>query len=332
MAEIGRLDEQEFQGVISDEDRVQRDQLRAEWDSLAHLDEISWRQKSRILWLREGDNNTKFFLKMANSNRRRNRIQVIEVDSVSYADEAEIREQMVLFYTNLYQESEVWRPDVDGLPFATIGGENCRLLERNFDKEVCGVLRDLQGDKAPGPDRFTIAFFQHCWQVLQEDIMGFFQEVYEQGQFEKSLNANFIALIPKKPNALNIKDFRPISLIGSIYKLLAKVLANRLRGVLDGLVSKSQNAFVGGRQMVDFVFIANECLDSRLKSGVRGILCKLDIEKAYDHLNWDCLIHLLGRMGFGSKWLGWIRACISTVRFSVLVNGSRTSFLGVLGI
>ena len=162
----------------------------------------------------------------------------------------------------------------------------------------------MQGDKALGPDGFTMAFFQHCWQVLQDDIMDFFEEVYEQGQFEKSLNATFIALIPKKPNAMNIKDFRPISLIGSIYKLLAKVLANRLRGVLDGLVLESQNAFVGSHQMVDFVLTANECLDSRLKSGVPGILCKLDIEKVYDHVNWNCLIHLLGRMGFGSKWQG----------------------------
>ena len=82
---------------------------------------------------------------------------------------------MVFFYTNLYQESKVWRPDVYGMPFATIGEADCRLLERTFDKEeVCGVLQDLQGDKAPGPDGFTMAFFQHCWQVLQDDIMGFF--------------------------------------------------------------------------------------------------------------------------------------------------------------
>ena len=112
---------------------------------------------------------------MTNSNRRRNWVQVIEVDGASYDVEANIRVQMVLFYTNLYQEGKGWRPNVDGLPFASIGEEDCHFLERNFDKEeVCWVLRDLRGDKVPGPDGFTMAFFQHCWQVLQDDIMGYF--------------------------------------------------------------------------------------------------------------------------------------------------------------
>ena len=92
--------------------------------------------------------------------------------------------------------------------------------------------------------------------------MNFFAEVHTHCKFEKSLNASFIVLISKKQNASNIRDFRPISLIGSVYKLLAKVLANRLRMVLDGLISESQNAFVGGRKILDSVLIANECLDS----------------------------------------------------------------------
>ena len=118
-----------------------------ELDKLAHLEETSWRQKSRVFWLKEGDNNTKYFHKMANSNRRRNYMKKVEVDGTIHENVVDIRDNVVCFYENLYQEKEVWRPTVEGLDFHSIGAEDRAHLERKFDREeVFTVLKDLQGD------------------------------------------------------------------------------------------------------------------------------------------------------------------------------------------
>jgi len=106
-------------------------------------------------------------------------------------------------------------------------------LVREFsEEEVWKAINELGKDKAPGPDGFNIAFFQHCWNVVKKDIMGVFADFYKHGVFEKSLNANFITLLPKVAGAQDIYNFRPISLVGSVYKILAKVLASRLRLVI----------------------------------------------------------------------------------------------------
>ena len=101
-----------------------------------------------------------------------------------------------------------------------------------------------------------------------------------------------------------------------------------LKKLVGTLVSDFQHAFVwgGGRQILDAVLIVNEAINSILKDNFRGLLCKLDIEKAYDHVHWNCIIAMMDKIGFGSKWLGWIRWCISTVHFFVLVNGTPSGF------
>ena len=156
--------------------------------------------------------------------------------------------------------------------------------------------------------------------------MGFFKDFFEHNKFVRNLNSTFLVLIPKKENAVDINDFRPISLVGGLYKVLAKVLANRLKRVVEQVVSITQNAFVEGRQILDAVLIANEAVDAVLKRKEKGLFCKLDIEKAYDHLQWNFLLGVMEKMGFGRKWLNWIKWCISTATFSVLVNGTPSCF------
>jgi hypothetical protein len=312
---------------LSVEEGVMKDHLKVDLENVLLLEEIKWRQSSRVTWLREGDKNTKFFHRVANSNRRFNTIDHLVVNGVETTDQSEIGDGLVKFYQGLFSDDDVRRPLLDGMGFSSIDDSDRVLLDRCFtEDEVCGVVRNMAGDKAPGPDGFSLAFFQSCWDIIKQDVMSVFHDFHDTRNFVKSINVTFLALIPKKPGAQECKDFRPISLVTGMYKIIAKVLAKRLSGVLTKLISASQNAFVGGRQILDSVLVANESLDSRLKSGFPGMLCKLDIEKAYDHVNWNFLLYMLRRCGFSERWRQWIYTCISTARFSVLVNGSAHGF------
>ena len=144
-----------------------------------------------------------------------------------FKEESEVTNQVVQFYKNLYKETEGWRPFVEGLEFDCIRDMERVWLERKFEREeILQIVSDLEGDKAPSLDGFTMTFYHHCWRVVEKDILAVFEEFFQHCKFEKSFNATFIALIPKKNDASNIKDFRPISLVESVYKILAKVLAN----------------------------------------------------------------------------------------------------------
>ncbi|GJV15281.1 F-box domain containing protein [Tanacetum coccineum] len=146
----------------------------------------------------------------------------------------------------------------------------------------------------------------------------------DQGFFPPGCNSNFIALIPKIHDAKVIKDFRPISLIGSIYKIIAKILANRLCTVIPLLINEVQTAFVADRQILDGPFILNELFSWCKHKKKKAMIFKIDFEKAFDSVRWDYLDDILKSFGFGDKWRRWIAGCLNSAKGSVLVNRSPT--------
>jgi hypothetical protein len=145
----------------------------------------------------------------------------------------------------------------DDLSFLSIDEDDRIWMEREFEEdEIWAVIQNFKGDKAPGPDGFTMAFFQKCWEILKTDIIAVLKEFQTSGKFEKSLNATFVSLIPKKAGAVDIKDFRPISLIGGMYKIISKVLANRLKSVIGEGCFPFSDCFYQGEANIGFCFDA----------------------------------------------------------------------------
>ena len=142
------------------------------------------------------------------------------------------------------------------------------------------------------------------------------------GHSIRHLNITWVTLIPKVENPTSIKEFRPISMVGAIYKIISKILSSRLKEVIAPLIDESQSAFVGNRQILDGVLIANESLRWLKNKKIHGTLIKLDFQKAYDSVNLSFLELIMEKLGFGRKWIRWIINCVCTASMSIILNGS----------
>ena len=141
------------------------------------------------------------------------------------------------------------------------------MVEPLKEEEIYSAVWACGNDKSPGPDGLNFRFIKHFWNELKPDFLRFLAEFHVSAAFPKGLNSSFIALIPKLRDPQHISHFRPISLIGCVYKIIAKILSNRLSKVLNHLVDERQSAFVKGRQLLHGVLIASEVVEEarRLK-------------------------------------------------------------------
>ncbi|GAU51576.1 hypothetical protein TSUD_414250 [Trifolium subterraneum] len=207
--------------------------------------------------------------------------------------------------------------------------ELCEVAKSYFDtlfKPRDGDHDPMHPDKSPGPDGFNPAFYQRFWEECSDDIFSAASTWLERGYFPTSLNDTNICLIPKCDNPTSMKDLRLISLCNVLYKMISKVLANRLKCCLDKCVSQEQSAFVEGRSILDNALIAIEVIHAlkRKTKGRRGELTlKIDISKAYDKVDWVFLRGVMTRMGFTDVWIRWVMMCVSLVNYSVLMNSDR---------
>lgn len=194
-------------------------------------------------------------------------------------------------------------------------------------EEIKSAVFQLGRDKAPGSDGFPLRFYQTFWKILKEDISSIFQEIFEGSLDTDPFDYTFICLVSKREGARRASDFRPISLLNGIQKILSKVLTNRLELVMCDLIAPSQSAFLKGRNTTDAFATDYEIMGWGNKMGVEGVGIKVNFEKAYDRIYWPFLFTVLEWWGFDKKWCSYIKLCVCYAKVAILVNGEATNWI-----
>ncbi|XP_028778309.1 uncharacterized protein LOC114734823 [Neltuma alba] len=272
--------------------------LWEEYNRVLLQEELIWYQKSRCKWLQWGDKNTRYFHATSIARRAKKNIMSLKDDNGVWVQE---------------------KGQIQQLACASHG----TLTPEVSDVEIKNAAFAMGAFKAPGPDGLQPHFFQTQWNIVGGKICDFVKRAFENPQVIKEINQTNIVLVPKVENPTTLKEMRPISLCNVSYKIITKVLANRFRSVMNHLVGPQQGSFISNRSSCDNIIVAQEAIHKmRTKPGKRGYMAiKVDMEKAYDRLDWGYLQDTLSVIGIKQELIRVIMACVGTASMTVLING-----------
>ncbi|MCH80381.1 hypothetical protein A2U01_0001148, partial [Trifolium medium] len=291
-----------------------------ELDDLLEKEEMWWSHRSRALWLTHGDKNTKFFHLKASQRRKKNSIDSIK-DPNGLQHSATFLNHFQQLFTS--QPTTLVNETVQVVKNKITQDMYDHLSEDFTAEEVFNAIKDMKILVAPGPDGLPAKFYHTYWDIIGNDITKMALQVLNHEGNPEPFNTTHICLIPKITNPSQPSEFRPISLCNVTLKIITKTIANRIKTILPDIISPNQSAFVPGRLITDNSLIANEIFhylsQTTRQTGFVGI--KTDMAKAYDRLEWDFLQATLESMNFPTKMTNNILKCVSTVSFSILING-----------
>ncbi|KAJ9536545.1 hypothetical protein OSB04_un000297 [Centaurea solstitialis] len=297
----------------------------------ARLDEEAfYKQRAKIRWLKEGDSNTKFFHNAIKETRCRNHIRtIIDVNGNCVHDD-DVGMVFVDHFKNFLGTQE--RVEIQGIQMDLLTttlslADSLHMIRPILDVEIKCALFSIGNDKARGSDGFSAKFFKSAWSVIGNDFLVAIHNFFYSGRLTKEINHTLLCLIPKVPNATRVGDFRPISCCSVLYKVISKVIAERLKPFLAKIIGPTQSAFIPGRRITDNIMMAHELVVGYQRSqGQPRCAFKIDLRKAYDTVDWRFLIGMLQGFGFHPVFCKWINEMLSTSSFSIAINGETHGF------
>jgi hypothetical protein len=257
------------------------------------------KQTAREKFINEGDENTKFFHLLAKGWKRRVKIPFLNHEGVSVNDAEGINKIASSYYKDLFGPSVLSSINMSNLNMHQLSDNERLFLTAPFSiDEIEKVVFEMKHNSAPGPDGFPVVFFQKIWDTIQLDILHLFNDFYVGNLKIERLNYGMVTSLPKVDNAADMKNFRPICLLNVCYKIISKVLNNRLASCITKVISDSQYGFIKNRYIMDGVISLNEILHEVKRKNQSGVVLKIDFEKAYDKVNWHFLYNMMEKKRF----------------------------------
>jgi hypothetical protein len=193
--------------------------------------------------------------------------------------------------------------------------------------EIKAAVFALNKDSAPGPDGFGAYFFQHFWDIIHLDVINAVLEFFTSGWILPGFNSNIITLLPKIQNASSIDQYRPIAMANFKFKIISKIIADRLASILPSIISEEQRGFIHERNIKDCLCIASEAINLLQNKAFGGNLAlKIDISKAFDTLEWSFLLNVLKQFGFNETFCNWILVILKSAYLSISINGKAHGY------
>lgn len=298
--------------------------LKQELSAALREEELFWRQKCRE---EDPEQNC------VKGRRIQNRILMLldDTDQEHFSEGAK-GHIAVEFFRDLFTISNPHDLETlfEGFKSRVTEAMNVHLTAPVSSEEIKAAAFSVKGSSAPGEDGLTGIFYQKFWHVVGPSLSSEIRHFFDTAILPDGWNHTQLSLLPKVTKPTRMKDMRPISLCSVQYKIISKILCNRLKVFLPEIVSETQGAFVSGRLISDNIIIAHELVHSlrtNEKTATGWMAIKSDMSKAYDRVEWNFLEVLMEKMGFDRIWIRWIMACVNSFSFSVLLNGNSHGFI-----
>ncbi|PKU86740.1 Putative ribonuclease H protein [Dendrobium catenatum] len=290
----------------------------------------SWTiQRAKVNWIRYGEDDLKFLYAKIKKRRNAANSVVNFLANESADSNSDVASLIIHYFQGLYNPPAITNLNLSGFPVGSklsVYDASC-LTTLVLDEEVKHAVFSGKSNSAPGPDGYNFFFYKSAWHIIAPVVCRAVKSFFYKCYMPNGVKATALAIVPKFKNATDISDYRPIALCNVFYKIITKVLAERMKPLMCLIVKDNQAGFVKSRVSTDNILLASDLLSyAGKKRGCNFFCAKLDIKKAFDSVCREFLLERMLQKGFPSLFVNWIKACIMNVNFSILINGSLEGY------